>query len=323
MKRISPLTSQRLLEAYETMWRIRLFEQRAASMFANAELPGFIHLSVGQEAVATGAIGALRRDDYITATHRGHGQIIAKGGALTPMFAELMGRTGGYCRGRGGSMHIFSLELGVLGANGILGASQPIGVGAALASQYRDDGRVTVTFFGEGASAQGAVHEAMNLASVWKLPVVFVVEANGWAELTPYPVHVGVDTLTRRADGYGMPAQQVDGNDLEAVHDATAVAVAHAREGSGPAMVEVLTTRWHGHYEGDPQKYRDQDELKTLEDHCPIRRLGDKLVQAGVADQARLDELQQLVRDAVEQAVKEAKQSPLPETSELMQGVYR
>lgn len=314
--------AQHLL-AHETMLRIRRFEQRASQLFANAELPGFIHLSIGQEAVATGAIAALRSDDLITATHRGHGQIIAKGGELAPMFAELMGREGGYCRGKGGSMHIFRRELGVLGANGILGASQPIAAGAALASQYRGTDQVTVTFFGEGASAQGAVHEAMNLAALWKLPVVFVCEANGWAELTPYPVHVSVPSLADRAGAYGMPGESVDGNDVHAVHEATARAVRRARAAKGPSLIEARTVRWHGHFEGDPQRYRDARELETLAEHDPIAHSERVLLARGAVDSARLTALAEGIDREVEAAIERARQSAQPDASQASVGVYK
>ena len=311
-----------LLRAFETMLRIRRFEERASQLFANAELPGFIHLSIGQEAVATGAIAALKPEDLITATHRGHGQIIAKGGELMPMFAELMGREGGYCRGKGGSMHIFSRELGVLGANGILGASQPIAVGAALAADYRGSDQVTVTFFGEGASAQGAVHEAMNLAALWKLPVIFVCEANGWAELTPYPIHVSVDSLAERGSAYGIPAVRVDGNDVEAVHEATVQAVARARAGEGPSLIEARTHRWHGHFEGDPQRYRDKRELDMLGEHDPLPVVRERLQARGIADAAAIEATEQRVAETVERAIEAARATPQPETDEAYRGVY-
>ena len=219
------------LQMYETMLRIRRFEEETAALFAAGDLPGFVHLSIGQEAVPTGICAALDPADTITATHRGHGHILAKGADMGRMMAELMGKRTGYCAGKGGSMHISSLDLGVLGANGILGAGQPIAVGAALSARLLGEERISVTFFGEGASAQGGVHEAMNLAAVWKLPVVFVAEINGWAELSPYSDHVSVPSLVDRAAGYGIDAASVDGTDVEAVLDGAREAVERCRSG--------------------------------------------------------------------------------------------
>jgi pyruvate dehydrogenase E1 component alpha subunit len=307
--------------AYRTMRRIRAFEERAGDLFAAGRLPGFLHLSIGQEAVAVGAIAALRPDDYITATHRGHGQIIAKGGELAPMMAELMGREGGYCRGKGGSMHLFSFDLGVLGANGILGAAQPIAVGAALSAQVRGTDQVVVTFLGEGASAEGAVHEAMNLAGVWRLPVVFVFEVNGFAELSPYDVHVAVASLAERGAAYGMPGEAVDGTDVVAVHAAVARAVERARAGDGPSVVEARTVRWRGHYEGDPQKYRDADELAQRSDRDPIALVAESLRDAGV-DDVWFAEVDDAVAVELDTAVRDAEASPEPPQSAAFEGVF-
>jgi acetoin:2,6-dichlorophenolindophenol oxidoreductase subunit alpha len=301
-----------LLQAYTTMVRIRAFEQRAGRLFAAGELPGFIHLSIGQEAVAVGAVSALRGTDQITLTHRGHGQMIAKGGQLEPMMAELMGREGGYCHGKGGSMHLFSFDLGILGANGILGAAQPIAVGAALSAQLRGSDDVIVTFLGEGASAQGAVHEAMTLAAVWRLPIVFCFEVNGFAELSPYSVHVSVDSLAERGAAYGMPGISVDGSDVQVVHDAVAEAVERARRGEGPSIVEARTVRWSGHYEGDPQKYRDEQSMASREPNDPIALLGRRLVESGRVDAAALQSIADEAERELDAAVEAAKASPAP-----------
>lgn len=318
--KVVDLGPRELMARYETMLKIRTFEERAIRLFKDGELPGFIHSSVGQEGVAVGVMGALREDDYITSTHRGHGHIIAKGGELGPMMAELMGKKTGYCKGKGGSMHIFSLGLGVLGANGILGAGQPIAVGAALSARVRGTAQVVATFFGEGASAQGAVHEAMNLAAIWSLPVVFVCEVNGFAELTPYDVHVSVPSMVERASAYGIPATSVDGTDVVAVHEVVEGAVETARGGS-PNLVEARTIRWRGHYEGDPQGYRSPEELAATADRDPIRFLEDRMRRSGT-EEREFDAVRERVRTEVEDAVEFARSSPLPEAGEEMEDVY-
>jgi TPP-dependent pyruvate/acetoin dehydrogenase alpha subunit len=309
------------LALYETMLRIRRFEERVGELFAAGELPGFVHLSIGQESVAAGVIATLRPTDTITATHRGHGQIIAKGGRFEPMMAELFGRATGYCKGKGGSMHLFDLSLGILGANGILGAGQPIAVGAALSAKLRGTDEVTVTFFGEGASAQGAVHEAMNLAGVWRAPIVFVAEINGWAELTPYDVHVSVSSIADRGAAYGIASVALDATDVFEVHAAAEAAVERARAGGGPSLIEARTVRWHGHYEGDPQRYRDSDELAALTDRDPLTLLAARLREAGV-EESRLDGLDAAAGAELDEAVEFARSSPFPEESETLTDVY-
>ncbi len=319
MKEIAPELRLRL---YETMLRIRRFEEETGALFAAGELPGFVHLSIGQEAVPTGICAALGHEDTITATHRGHGHIIAKGADLGRMMAELMGKRTGYGAGKGGSMHIFSVDLGVLGANGILGAGQPIAVGAGLSAKLQGSDRVSVTFFGEGASAQGGVHEAMNLAAVWKLPVVFVAEINGYAELTPYQYHVSVPSMVDRAGGYGIPAVSVDGNDVEAVYEAAVEGVARARSGGGPVLIEARTTRWHGHFEGDRQLYRPAEELESLADHDPLTRQADRLVAAGLLGEEGLNVLERRVVEEVAEAVAFGRGSPEAAPEDALLHVY-
>jgi pyruvate dehydrogenase E1 component alpha subunit len=310
------------LRLYETMLRIRRFEEETGSLFAAGELPGFVHLSIGQEAVATGVCSALGPRDTITATHRGHGHILAKGADMGRMMAELMGKRTGYCAGKGGSMHIFSLELGVLGANGILGAGQPIAVGAGLSAKLQGSDRVSVTFFGEGASAQGGVHEAMNLAAIWKLPVVFVAEINGYAELTPFRYHVSVPSMTDRAAGYGIPAVAVDGTDVEAVHEATREAVAQARSGAGPVLIEARTNRWRGHFEGDRQLYRPEGEVDSLAERDPLTVQAGRLVAAGLIGEEGLDAIERRVADEVAEAVAFGKGSPEAAPEDALLHVY-
>ena len=310
-------------EMLTTMLRIRAFETCVAELFVTGVLPGFVHLSIGQEAVAAGVGAALHPDDYMATNHRGHGHIIAKGAELRPMMAELMGRSTGYCRGKGGSMHIFSAAHGVLGANGILGAGLPIAVGAALSAQLRGSSQVAVAFFGEGASAQGAVHEAMNLAAVWKLPVVFVAEVNGFAELTSYAVHCPIERLADRAFGYGMPGVEVDGGNAVEVLDAVDVAVELARSGGGPSLVQATTDRWKGHYEGDPQRYRDPRDLEAVRGRDAIERLAAGLVASDDSYSVRIDEARADAAREVVDAVEFAMASPLPAGLTALEDVYR
>lgn len=313
---------QAAIELLRTMLRIRRFEERAQQLFRDNEIPGFIHLCIGQESVPAGVVGALRADDWITATHRGHGHILAKGAAMGPMMAELMGKSTGYCKGKAGSMHIFDAAVGVLGANGILGAGQPIAVGAALSARLRGTDEVAVTFFGEGASAQGAVHEAMNLAACWQLPVVFVAEINGLAELTAYDVHVSVDSLAERGAAYGIPAESVDGEDPLAVRAAAQRAIDAARHGEGPQLLEVIVRRWSGHFEGDQQRYRDAEELAAVTEHDPIRHLTARLLADDALDDDALAAIEAEIRGEIDEAVEFARDSPLPLPEDALVDVY-
>jgi pyruvate dehydrogenase E1 component alpha subunit len=321
---VAPVPGEQLELAralHATMLRIRAFEERVGELFEAGELPGFVHLSIGQESVAAGVIANLRPTDHITATHRGHGHIIAKGGRFGPMFAELMGKATGYCRGKGGSMHIFDLGLGVLGANGILGAGQPIAVGAALSARLRGTDGVAATFFGEGASAQGAVHEAMNLAAVLRAPVVFVAEVNGFAELTPYAVHASVPELAARGAAYGIPAETVDGVDVLDVHDAARRCVERARAGGGPSLLEVRTLRWRGHYEGDQQRYRDASHVEERGLADPLARVERRLAAAGVAPDVLRAPAEEARRE-IEEALAFARSSELPLPEDALEDVY-
>src|SRR5213078_1550736 len=241
------------------MLLIRGFEERVAALYRDGEVPGFVHLSTGQEASAVGACWPLRPADVITSTHRGHGHCLAKGLDPLGMFAELMGKDQGTNRGRGGSMHIADPHLGIFGANGIVAASLPIAVGAATAAQLRADGNVAMAFFGDGALAQGALHEALNLAAVWRLPVIFFCENNGYAEFSPASTQHAA-SLEQRAAGYGTTCLAVDGNDVAATAAAMTSVLAATRAGEGPVVIEAATYRWHGHYEGDPERYRTADE---------------------------------------------------------------
>jgi len=276
-----------LLEMYRRMLVIRGFEERVSALYRDGEVPGFVHLSIGQEAAAVGACWPLRLSDVITSTHRGHGHCLAKGLDPLGMFAELMGKDQGTNRGRGGSMHIADPTLGIFGANGIVAAGVPIAVGAATASQLRADGGVAVAFFGDGAPAQGAFHEAMNLAAVWQLPVVFFCENNGYAEFSPASTQHGAP-LERRAEGYGMPYIAVDGNDVLATAAAMETVVDAVRAGGGPAVIEAATFRWHGHYEGDPERYRSAEEVQEWKARDPLLVHEARLRAVGAGDDDRL-----------------------------------
>ena len=262
---------------------IREFEQRVAVLYRAGEVPGFVHLSIGQEATAVGACWPLRPDDVITSTHRGHGHCLAKGLDPLGMFAELMAREQGTNRGRGGSMHIADPGIGIFGANGIVAAGVPIAVGAATAARLRDDGTVTVAFFGDGAVAHGAFHEAVNLAAVWELPTVFFCENNGYAEFSPAATQHAA-SLEQRAAGYGIGYVAVDGNDVVATASAMEQVVAGIRAGDGPTLVEATTYRWHGHYEGDPESYRTEEEVREWEARDPLLVHEKRLLAAGIPD---------------------------------------
>ena len=268
---------------HRRMLLIRGFEQRVADLYRDGEVPGFVHLSIGQEATAVGACWPLGPKDVITSTHRGHGHCLAKGLDPFGMFAELMGKDRGTNRGRGGSMHIADPKLGIFGANGIVAAGVPIAVGAAVAAQLRADDSVAVSFFGDGAPAQGAFHEALNLAAVWQLPVIFFCENNGYAEFSPASTQHAA-SLERRAAGYGIPFVAVDGNDVAATAAAMEEVVRNARAGGGPSVVEAATYRWHGHYEGDPQRYRTPEEVTAWEARDPLIVNVTRLLGAGVED---------------------------------------
>lgn len=309
------------LEMYEQMLVIRSFEQRVSELYRDGEVPGFVHLSVGQEAVAVGACWSLLATDVITSTHRGHGHCIAKGLDPTDMLAELMGKDTGTNRGRGGSMHIADPTKGIYGANGIVAAGIPIAVGAATASQLRGRSQVVVSFFGDGAVNHGAFHEAVNLASLWKLPVVFLCENNGFSEFSAFEDQ-HPSTLEARAGGYGLPFHAVDGNDVEAVARLMDSLISGIRNGAGPVFVEARTFRWHGHYEGDPQDYRDESALlKSQSESDPIGIQRTRLLESGVTEHV-LRECELRIREEIENAVVVARAAADPDAASLMDFVY-
>ncbi len=311
-----------LAELFRRMTLVREFELRAIAERREGLIPGFIHSCVGQEATAVGACLALQAEDVITSTHRGHGHLIGKGGDPRYMMAELAARSEGYCRGRGGSLHIADFELGILGANGIVAGGIPIAVGAGLAFAMRDERRVALSFFGDGAVNEGAFHEAANLAGLWQLPVVFFCENNLYGEGTPQAEQAPIEDLARRAEGYGFPGVIVDGNDVLAVYDVTADAVSRARQGGGPTFIEGKTYRYRGHYEGDPQVYRPQEELDAWKERDPIQRFRERLIQSGQFDGEDLEAIEEDVSDRLDQAVAFAQRGSEPAPEEALQGVY-
>ena len=316
------LTNEQLIEMYTTMVKIRTFENRVAELFAGGKIPGFVHLYVGEEAVATGVCANLADKDYITSTHRGHGHLIAKGGDIKLMMAELFGKKTGYCKGKGGSMHIADLDLGIMGANGIVGGGPPLASGAALACQYLDNDGVAVCFFGDGASNQGTTHEAMNLASCWKLPVVFVNENNMYGISSCTRDSMCVPNVADRAGGYGIPGVVVDGNDVVAVWEAAGEGISRARQGKGPSLVECKTYRHKGHFEGDPCAYREDAELEEWKEKDPIPRLERKLVEMEVLTGNRIEEIKGALQNDLVAAEQFAEESPFPDVSELTEDVY-
>ncbi|SUZ90200.1 uncharacterized protein METZ01_LOCUS43054, partial [marine metagenome] len=318
------LSEEVLLDMHHRMVRIRHFEEAAGRLAEESRLPGFLHLYVGEEAVAAGVCTALNDDDQISSTHRGHGHLVAKGGDFERMMAELMGKATGYCKGKGGSMHICDLDLGMLGANGIVGGGVPIAVGAGFANKYRDDGRVSVVFFGDGASNIGAFHEAANMAAALRLPVVFVCENNEYGEFTPRDRTMAITDVVDRALGYGMPGVIVDGMDVIAVHEAATEAVSRARSGQGPSFIEAKTYRFYNHHgiQTLGMKYRSDDELAEWKKRDPIDMFEARLADSGVLTTKAAQAVHERVAEAVEQAIAFAEESPLPDAASMYEDVY-
>jgi pyruvate dehydrogenase E1 component alpha subunit len=307
---------------YRQLWRIRLFEGQVQRLAGSGEIPGFPHLSTGQEAVAVGVCAHLTSADVLFTSHRGHGHVLAKGSDIEATFAEILGRANGLCRGRGGSMHLVDAAHGVLGATGVVGGNLALAAGAAWAAQARGERTVSVVFFGDGATGAGAFHETLNLASLWKLPVLFVCENNGYAEFTSREEHSKVAHVSAFAAPYAMPAETLDGNDLRRVHAAAGAAIAALRRGEGPRLLECLTYRMAGHYVGDAQRYRSKEELAAMMEKCPIERLKRYLVGQGI-DAAELDAIGEQARQEVQQAVERARLAPRPDPATVLEGVYR
>jgi acetoin:2,6-dichlorophenolindophenol oxidoreductase subunit alpha len=315
------LSDERLRELYREMVLIRRFEEKVEERFRAGELPGFLHVAIGQEAVATGVCAALEPDDVIASTHRAHGHTIAKGTPINAVMAELYGKKEGCSGGFGGSMHLYDVERGNLGANAVVGGGLAGIVGAALAFKFRNEPRVAVAFFGDGATNTGAFHEALNLAQLWNVPAVFVLENNGWAESTPAHQHLPLkrEDLGKRAEAFGMTHWDVDGQDVEAVYDATVKAREHAVSGEGPVLLNVLTYRLVGHYVGDPQVYREKEELEeTRETQDPLDKLRDRL---GLSD-GEVGEIEKEIEAEVEASVEFAKNGTDPDPEDSLKWVY-
>ncbi|MGI5877430.1 MAG: thiamine pyrophosphate-dependent dehydrogenase E1 component subunit alpha [Christensenellales bacterium] len=313
---------ERLLDIYHMMHIIRKFEEQAYELFGRNLLRGSVHLYAGQEAIAASVCALLNDDDYITSTHRGHGHCLAKGSDPRYAMAELMGKETGFCKGRGGSMHIADFDRGNLGANAIVGGGIPIATGAALSAKMRGTRQVAVSFFGDGASNQGIFHESLNLAAVWKLPAVYVCENNGFGISVPVRESTSVPDIAVRAAAYGIPGEVVDGNDAIAVYAAAQRAIERARAGEGPTLIECKTYRWFGHWTGDPQVYRTREEVEAWKEKCPIKRLRAELLARGLASAEALDELEARAGRTIAEAVEFALSSPEPDPTRVMDDVF-
>jgi pyruvate dehydrogenase E1 component alpha subunit len=311
-----------MLHMLELMYEIRLFEEKAEELYMRGMIHGTMHLSVGEEASAVGSIAALRSQDYILSTHRGHGHCIAKGADINLMMAEFQGKETGYCRGRGGSMHIADLEGGNLGANGVVGGGIPLATGVGLSIQLRHSDQVVMCFFGDGATNQGSFHEALNMGSIWDLPVIYVCENNQYGISMSVKRSMRVERISERAAAYGMPGVTVDGNDVLAVYEAARKAVDRARSGGGPTLLENVTYRWKGHSKSDQNLYRTQQEIEDWKERCPIRRLRMYLAESGIASEEQLDRIERSASQVIEEAVEYAMQSPEPSPESVCEGVY-
>ena len=307
---------------YYALCRIRQFEAQVQRLAGAGEIPGFPHLSTGQEAVAVGVCAHLTPDDVLFTSHRGHGHVLAKGSDLERTFAEILGRDTGLCRGRGGSMHLVDSSVGVLGATGVVAGNLPLAAGAAWAAQARGSKAISVVFFGDGATGAGVFHETLNLAALWRLPILFVCENNGYAEFTSREEHSNVSRVSSFATPYAIDAVTIDGNDLPAVHAAAGLAVAGLRSGAGPYLLECMTYRMAGHYVGDSQQYRSKEELAAVKEKCPIERLRKRMLAQG-ATAAELDALGERARQEVLQAVERARAAPRPDPASVLEDVYR
>jgi TPP-dependent pyruvate/acetoin dehydrogenase alpha subunit len=311
-----------LLELHAGMALIRAFETSVTELYRDGEIPGFVHTSLGQEAVAVGVCAALADGDYLATTHRGHGHCLAKGADVDGMMAELFAKETGLCRGKGGSMHVADPARGVLGANAIVGASIPLAVGAGISSKLLAQGRVAVAFFGEGAANQGTFHEAVNLAAIWDLPVLFVCENNVYSEFSDSRRMSRVPSVAERAKAYGIDAERLDGNDVTAVRDASSSAVARCREGRGPILLEAETYRWRGHYEGDAQPYKPADEIEAWQQKDPLLLARRRLVAERAATEDELDAIEAHARTRVEEAVARARAASAPQPEEAYAHVF-
>ena len=319
------LDQNQCLELYEQMLTIRMFEEKAIELFEHNLIRGNVHPCIGQEAVSVGVCSSLRRDDYMLNTHRGHGNCIAKGADLKLMMAELLGKSTGYCKGKGGSMHIADFEGGNLGANGIVGGGIPIAVGAGISIQNRGTDQVVACFFGDGATNQGTFHESLNLAALWKLPVIFVCENNLYALSTPIREAISISRISDRAIAYGMPGMSLNGNDVIEVYTKTKEAVERARAGKGPILLDCITYRFFGHFTGDPGRgitYRSKEEMDEWLNRCPIKQFKERLIQEKIMTEETGKAIEANVKASIAEAVQFANESPFPSPDEAIQDLF-
>ncbi len=316
------ITEQKLKELYKELWLIRYFDEKVDQFFAKGMIHGTTHLCVGQEPSAAGSIAVISRKDKIISTHRGHGHCISKEGDVNMMMAELFGRETGYCKGKGGSMHIADLEKGNLGANGIVGGGLPLAVGAALTSKIKNENYVVLCFFGDGASNEGSFHESLNLAAIWDLPVVFICENNQYGMSGPVKDMTRIENIADRAGSYGIPGKVVDGLDMIEIMNSVHEAVEHARNSKGPSLIEMKTYRWKGHSKSDAKKYRTREEEKEWREKDGIKRFKDTLINSGVLTEETAKQLQEEAYEEIEKAVTFAENSPEPSLDRLLEDVY-
>ena len=319
------ISKEKLIELYTTMMKCRQFEERIVDLYARGQVPGLAHLYIGQEAVAAGVCGNLNDDDYITSTHRGHGHVVAKGADLNRMMAELFGKKIGFCKGKGGSMHIADMSLGILGANGIAGGGLPIAVGAGWSAKWRGTDQVTACFFGDAASNNGTFHESLNLAALHKLPVIFICENNQFGISVCQTKHQAITDISIRSTSYDMPGVTIDGNDVVAVYETTAKAVKRARIGEGPTLIECKTYRWRGHHEGDPNlgtRYREKKDIDSWKLKCPIERLGKDMIKNRKTTKKALEAIEKDVLKQMDDAVAFAREADFPAIEEMYEDVY-
>lgn len=321
-EQVPELSPEQLRALLATMYRIRAFEEKVDILFMRGEVHGTTHLSIGEEATATGALAALRPDDFITSTHRGHGHCIAKGADINLMMAELLGKETGYCRGRGGSMHIADVKSGNLGANGVVGGGIPVATGVGLSMKMQKDSRVCLCFFGDGASNEGTFHESINMAAIWDLPVIYLCENNQYGMSMSTRRSMRNETIAQRAVAYGIPGERVDGMDVFAVYGAVAKAVARARAGQGPSLIEALTYRYKGHSKSDQNRYRTRDEIRSWQKRDSIQRLAATLLERAIISEQEMKQIETEAYQAIEDAYQFALQSPDPDPISLLEGVY-
>ncbi len=319
--KIMKITEDKFLAMYKEMQKIRLFEKNAIKLFNEGLVRGPMHMYIGEEAIAVGAAENLKENDYITSTHRGHGHCIAKGGDIKKMYAELLGKATGYSGGKGGSMHIADPEIGILGANGIVGGGLGIATGAGLSAKMRNSEQVTICFFGDGATNQGLFHESLNMAAIWDLPVIYLCENNLYGLTGPAEKLVAVEDIAERAKSYDIPGEIIDGNKIEEVYETVNKAVKRARVGNGPTLIEAKTYRWEGHFVGDPCVYRDKEEVEKWKEKCPIKYLTEKLIDMGI-DERRLEKIEEKLKEDMQEAIQFARKSPEPEVESIFEDIY-